>query len=471
MFPLVPYHNLHKLHLLIKDDCPAPYPGIYAAFREIIPAVWRQASDPGYYVKRKLPESPHAAHPGETPSSVRSFRSDGHHVTDGWITVCSSGDLEVEDVVSFDHESRTFAVYRTADGICHATDGMCTHGRVHLADGFVKGNLIECSKHNGRFDIRDGSIQRPPVCVGLRTYKVKEENGVVLLDLGSAGGAGIELTEHTHTFQVVSNENVATYIKELVLEPEDDGPTTYKPGDYLQIDIPVYDTIQFEDFQIPEPFRSVWKAHHVYDNRSSNDTPTRRNYSIASNPQKDRLLKFTVRIAAPPPGQACLAGVGSSYVWSLKPGDTVTAIGPFGDFHIKDSLKEMIYVGGGAGMAPLRSHLSHLLDNMKSSRKISFWYGARSTQELFYTDYFEELASRNENFSFHPALSESLQEDDWSGHTGFIHKVLFEEYLDGHPDPTSAEYYLCGPPKMIEACTRMLNALGVSPEAIAFDEF
>ena len=471
MFPLVPYHNLPKLHEIVKGDMPAVYPGLRATYREIIPAVWRQSKDPGYYIKRKLPAPVSGGGADQSRSLVKAFRSDGSVPADGWLAVCAVDELHREDVVRFDHGALTFAVYRTADGGFYATDGMCTHGRVHLAEGFVKGNLIECSKHNGRFDVRDGSVQRPPVCVGLRTYDVQERDGVLLLDMNSAAGAGADLAERSLAFRVVRNDNVATYIKELVLEPVNGTSFDYTPGDYLQLNIPAYEKVRFADFQVGEPFDAAWRAHHVYDYEARNSTPARRNYSFASNPRAERQLKFNIRITTPPRGQDCLAGAGSSYAWSLKPGDTVTAIGPFGDFHIKDTLKEMIYIGGGAGMAPLRSHLSHLLENMRTSRKISFWYGARSSQELFYTDYFESLAERFDNFRFHVALSEPLPEDDWQGPAGFIHTVLNERYLKAHADPAAAEYYLCGPPAMVAAVRGMLEGYCVPGDAIVCDEF
>jgi Na(+)-translocating NADH:ubiquinone oxidoreductase F subunit len=192
---------------------------------------------------------------------------------------------------------------------------------------------------------------------------------------------------------------------------------------------------------------------------------------MASNQVTERVFRFNVRIATPPPGQDCGPGVGSSYVFSLKPGDVVSAIGPFGDFHVKPTKREMVYIGGGAGMAPLRAHLAHLLENEKAARKISFWYGARSRQEIFYDDYFEELAGKHHNFSFNLALSSPLPEDNWTGHEGFIHEVVLEQYLRQHPNPEAVEYYLCGPPMMIKACTRMLSALEVPVHHIAYDEF
>ncbi|HEX8371524.1 MAG TPA: hypothetical protein VF585_01990, partial [Chthoniobacterales bacterium] len=223
---------------------------------------------------------------------------------------------------------------------------------------------------------------------------------------------------------------------------------------------------------IPEPYAQVWRDQHVFDLSVSNSEPKRRNnYSLASNMELERTLRFNVRIATPPPGQDCPPGVGSSYVFNLKPGDVVSAIGPFGTFHIKPTQKEMIYIGGGAGMAPLRSHLSYLLETQKTGRKVSYWYGARSRQEIYYEDYFESLARENPNFQFHLALSSPLPTDDWTGLTGFIHEVVQDNYLKTHQNPNAVEYYLCGPPMMIKACTRMLATLGVDDKNIAFDEF
>ncbi|MCU0785778.1 MAG: NADH:ubiquinone reductase (Na(+)-transporting) subunit F, partial [Verrucomicrobia bacterium] len=317
-----------------------------------------------------------------------------------------------------------------------------------------------------------GSPQRQPVCVALKTYRTREHDGTIFLDLNSAGGCGANQPATTYKFRVVSNENVATFIKELVLEPEPGSPLPkYQPGDYLQLDIPAYGEIAFSEIQVKPPFADVWKAQHVFDFRSENNFPVRRNYSLASNPATDRQLRFNVRIATPPRGQDCPAGAGSAYVHRLKPGDTVTAIGPFGTFHIKPGNAEMIYVGGGAGMSPLRSHLSYLFDTLKTGRKVSYWYGARSRQEIFYADYFEGLAKQFPNFTFHLALSEPQPADHWSGPTGFIHEVLLENYLQHHAAPGGIEYYLCGPPAMIAAVTQMLEGLDVPKSQIAIDEF
>jgi Na(+)-translocating NADH:ubiquinone oxidoreductase F subunit len=473
MFPLVPYHALPRLHALVKSDCPTPYPSIVEAYREIIPTVLRQREDPGYYVKRVLPPP---APKAETTKTVTVLEppADGK-----WVTVCAADAIKREDTLRLDHGTHSYAIYRTADDHYFATDGFCTHGNSHLADGLVKGHLIECPKHNGRGDVRDGAPVRPPVCVALRTYDVRVAEGKVWLDVTSAGGKGA--IPHTrHEFRVVSNDNVATFIKELVLQPITplDDPSTgsgqgfkFTPGDYIQLDIPAYERLGFDQFEVAGPYATASRAHHVYEYAASNPAPTRRNYSLANNPCRDGILRFNVRIAAPPRGQDCPAGVGSSYAFQLKPGDVVSAIGPYGDFHIKPTQKEMVYLGGGAGMAPMRAHIEHLFEVLHTARHVSFWYGARSLQELFYQDYFEGLAREHHNFSFHVALSEPLPEDAWTGPSGFIHEVLWREYLAQHPHPLAIEYYLCGPPAMIQAATKMLHGLGVKPEQIAFDEF
>jgi MocE subfamily Rieske [2Fe-2S] domain protein len=464
LFPLVPYYNLPALHAAVKEHLPTPYHGLVEAYREIIPTVLRQRKDPTYYVQRKLPSPAVLPQSAAKPAIVACDRP----VVDGWVEVAPADALEKQTVFCFDHNGQAFAVYRTADGNYYATEGMCTHENFPLAQGLLIGNQIECPKHNGRFDIRDGSPQRPPACVALKTYPVMVRDGKLLLDLGSGGAAA----ETAYEFRVVSNENVATFIKELVLEPAAASPALeYQPGEYIQLEIPPYDEIAFTSFRVPAPYASVWTAEHMYDHKAVNPAATRRNYSMASNPHLETLLRFNVRIATPTPGRRCSAGVGSSYVFTLKPGDRVRAFGPFGDFHIKPTQSEMVYVGGGSGMAPLRAHLSHLLETLNTRRKISFWYGARSRQDIFYQTYFERLAAQHENFRFHVALSEPRPEDAWPSHVGLIHDVVKREYLASHPDPTRIEYYLCGPPAMVYAVKKMLQAASVDPARIAFDEF
>jgi MocE subfamily Rieske [2Fe-2S] domain protein len=470
MFPLVPYHALPRLHQLVRHDCPPPYEGLFEAYREIIPAVLRQIKDPAYYVRRPLP-TPGQRKAGQQTGDIIAHKG-GRPAANGWIKIGASNLLQREDVIRFDHEGRTYAIYRTLDDEHYATDGICTHGNAHLAGGLVKGKLIECPKHNGRFDITDGSPQRAPACVALRTYGVRVTDGDLWLDLSPPGGCGAPQSCNTYSFRVVSNENVATYIKELVLEPLSTSPKlSYRPGDYLQLNIPAYGEIQFKDMDVAAPYADTWKAQHVFELKARNAAAVRRNYSLATNPSVDRTLRFNVRIATPPRGQACDAGIGSSYIFSLKPGHTVTGVGPFGNFHIKETSREMVYLGGGAGMAPLRAHISHLFDTLKTNRKVSFWYGARSLRELFYQDYFNALADRFPNFSFHVALSEPQPTDLWRSPVGFIHEVVRDEYLKSHADLAAVEFYLCGPPVMIKAGSEMLRALNVCAEQIAFDEF
>ncbi|MDE3149586.1 MAG: NADH:ubiquinone reductase (Na(+)-transporting) subunit F, partial [Acidobacteriota bacterium] len=465
MFPLVPFHALPKLHAAVKDDCPTPYPSLLSAWREVAVTILKQVKDPAYYVKRKLPQPKPRLNAG-------IYTSEAVPDAEGWLSVCEAARLRRADVIRFDHGKKTYALYRDEEGRLFATDGVCTHGNTHLSGGLVKGGIIECPKHNGRYNLVDGSPARTPICRGLATYPIEDRNGRLWINVVRAGGAGAR-AQTSCTFRVVSNTSVATFIKELVLEPANGARLpAFTPGDYLQLDIPAYDTIRFRDFDIPEPFATVWKNRHVFDLEAHNPVEGRRNnYSLASNLKLESKLRFNVRIATPPPGQDCAPGVGSSYAFSLKPGDIVSAIGPFGDFHIKPTQREMVYIGGGAGMAPLRAHLSHLLETEGTARKVSYWYGARSRQEIFYEDYFGALARAHRNFTFHLALSSPLPEDNWTGPTGLIHEVVLEKYLASHPNPSAVEYYLCGPPMMVKACNRMLTGLGVSLQQIAYDEF
>jgi Na+-transporting NADH:ubiquinone oxidoreductase subunit F len=465
MYPLVPYHALPALHELVKADCAPPYKGLFHAWSEIIPAIRKQIHDPGFHVKRTLPAPHEKAHRA-------GFAATSEADDQGWQAVCETSALAAADAVRFDAGLRTFAIYRDDTKRLYATDGICTHGNTHLADGLVKGGVIECPKHNGRFHLVDGSPARPPVCRALATYPVEEREGFIYINPTQAGGAGLR-QQMTQKFEVLCNDNVSTFVKELILKPIGvNGTIAFEPGDYLQLDIPAYQEIRFKDFDITEPYASVWRQQHVFDLVSRNPVSGKRNnYSLASNQAAETVLRFNVRIATPPPGQACAPGVGSSYVFSLKPGDIVTGIGPFGDFHIKPTQREMVYIGGGAGMAPLRAHLSHLLETQRTARKISFWYGARSRQELFYEAFFQDLARVNSNFQFHTVLSSPLPKDQWNGHEGMIHEVVRNAYLLSHPNPASAEYYLCGPPMMIRAVQAMLAQLGVPNHQISFDEF
>ncbi len=271
---------------------------------------------------------------------------------------------------------------------------------------------------------------------------------------------------------VRSNNNVATFIKELVLELPPGEEVNFKPGGFIQIEVPPH-ALSYSSFDIDERFLADWKKFKMFQYSSHVHTPVTRAYSMANYPGEKGIIKLNVRIASPPPrGPASIPpGQVSSYIFNLKPGDEVTISGPFGEFFLEDSDSEMIYIGGGAGMAPLRSHIFELFKARHTKRKVSFWYGGRSSQEVFYADEFEELARQHENFSFYVALSEPLPEDNWQGYTGFIHQVLLDNYLGDHPAPEDINYYMCGPPMMTSAVLEMLDNLGVEPENIHFDDF
>jgi Na(+)-translocating NADH:ubiquinone oxidoreductase F subunit len=463
MFPLVPYHALPKLHELIKGDCPPVYTSIAKAWSEIIPTIKRQIKEPSFYVKRKLPITKKRREEGVLKSNLKPD-------AEGWVDVCLNNNLGDEDILRFDHTKKTFALFRDKKGKLYATEGICTHGNTHLSEGIIKGKIIECPKHNGRFNIEDGTPARSPICQGLATYPIEKRDDRIWLNIKQAKGDGVR-KKKSYNLEVISNQNVSTFIKELVLKPIND-KISFEPGDYMQINIPEYKKIEFNKFVIQEPYASTWRNQRIFDLSSSNSERERfNNYSLANNGQKEQVLKFNVRIATPPSGQDCPPGIGSSYLFGLKPGDKLTAIGSFGDFHIKPSHKEMVYIGGGAGMAPIRSHIAYLFENKITHRKVSYWYGARSKQEVFYEDYFRNIEKNNTNFNFQIALSNPLKNDNWTGNTGFIHQVVFENYLQKHPNPKAIEFYLCGPPMMIKACSKMLTELGVSSNQIAFDEF
>lgn len=269
---------------------------------------------------------------------------------------------------------------------------------------------------------------------------------------------------------VRSNRNVATFIKELVIDLPAEVHLSFRAGGYIQIDIPPYE-LSFRDFDIDERFRDAWDQHKLWDLKAKSAEPCFRAYSMGNYPEEGPIVMLNVRIATPPPRMDVPPGIASSYIFSLKPGDKVVLSGPFGEFFAKDTDREMVYIGGGAGMAPLRSHLLDLFHTRHTDRKVSYWYGARSLREMFYQEEFEKLAREHENFSFHVALSEPMPEDHWKGPTGFIHSVVFEQYLKNHPDPDEIEFYLCGPPPMIAAVNKMLYDLGVEKEMIAYDEF
>ena len=247
----------------------------------------------------------------------------------------------------------------------------------------------------------------------------------------------------------------------------------FEAGGYIQIDIPEYHGLNFKNFDIDKEYHEDWDKYNIWGLVANNDEPEFRAYSMANHPAEGNKVMLNVRIATPPPAlwNDVPPGKASSYIYSLKAGDPVTISGPYGEFFIKDTDREMVYIGGGAGMAPMRSHLFHLFHTLKTGRKVSFWYGARSLREMFYDDDFKKIADEFPNFTYNVALSEPMPEDNWTGHTGFIHQVAHDNYLSKHEDPTEIEYYMCGPPPMIKAVEDMLDDLGVEKEMIAFDSF
>ena len=271
---------------------------------------------------------------------------------------------------------------------------------------------------------------------------------------------------------VRSNKNVATFIKELVLELPNGEILDFQSGGYIQIDVPSYE-LKYSEFDIEDEYREDWDKFKMWDLVAKNNNPEEfRAYSMANHPAEGNIVMLNVRIAHPPPQQwDAPPGIASSYIFNLKPGDKVTISGPYGEFFIKDTEREMVYVGGGAGMAPLRSHLFHLFHTLKTGRKVSYWYGARSRREMFYDDHFKAIEDKFPNFSYHVALSDPMESDNWTGFTGFIHQVVLDNYLSKHEDPTEIEYYMCGPPMMNKAVTGMLHDLGVEEEMIDFDDF
>ncbi|WP_163649944.1 NADH:ubiquinone reductase (Na(+)-transporting) subunit F [Modicisalibacter sp. 'Wilcox'] len=270
--------------------------------------------------------------------------------------------------------------------------------------------------------------------------------------------------------EVIENPNVATFIKELNLKLPEGEEVAFRAGGYVQLVAPPYD-IKFSDFDIEEEYRGDWEKFGLFNIAHKSDEEVIRAYSMANYPEEKGILKFNIRIATPPPNTNHPPGLMSTYVFGLKPGDKVTVMGPFGEFFAKDTDAEMVFIGGGAGMAPMRSHIFDQLKRLDTQRKISFWYGARSWRETFYNEEYDKLAEEHDNFEWHLALSDPQPEDNWTGYTGFIHNVLYENYLKDHPAPEDCEYYMCGPPMMNASVIKMLTDLGVEPENILLDDF
>ena len=276
--------------------------------------------------------------------------------------------------------------------------------------------------------------------------------------------------------EVISNHNVATFIKEFVVKLPEGETLNFKSGGYVQIDVPKIE-VDYKNFIIEEEYRDEWNKFGMWDLKMKNPTPTYRAYSMANHPAEGNIVMLNIRIATPPMDRKTKTwlkvnpGICSSYIFNLKPGDKVTVSGPYGEFFLKDTDSEMMFIGGGAGMAPMRSHLFHLFQTVKTGRKVTFWYGARSLREVFYKDQFEQIEKDFPNFTFTLALDNPKKEDNWTGKTGFIHQVINNEYLSKHEDPEDIEYYMCGPPLMNSAVEKMLYELGVPDENVMFDDF
>ena len=329
--------------------------------------------------------------------------------------------------------------------------------------------------------VMEGGGSILPTEVGFFTRKEQHENWRLGCQIKVRQDIKIKVPEEVMGIkkwecEVISNDNVATFIKEFVVKLPEGEILNFHSGGYVQIDVPRYE-MSFRDIDVASQFRDEWDKYRMWDLKIKNTEETFRAYSMANHPAEGNIIMLNIRIATPPWDRFKCAfinvppGICSSYIFSRKPGDMVSVSGPYGEFFIKDTDREMLYIGGGAGMAPLRSHLFHLFQTLKTTRKVSYWYGARSRREIFYEDHFRSIEKKFFNFRFHIALSEPLVEDNWKGYTGNIHQVLFDEYLSKLDEPEEIEYYLCGPPLMNDAVQKMLYNLGVPDEMVAFDDF
>ncbi|MBN2347709.1 MAG: NADH:ubiquinone reductase (Na(+)-transporting) subunit F [Bacteroidales bacterium] len=332
-----------------------------------------------------------------------------------------------------------------------------------------------------RCQVLDGGGSILPTETGFFTRKEQQDNWRLGCQVKIRQDMKIQIPEEVMGIkkwecEVVSNRNVATFIKEFVVKLPPGESLDFKSGGYIQIDVPKYD-MSFKNIEVEKQFRDEWDKYNMWDLKMKNSEETYRAYSMANHPAEGNIIMLNIRIATPPWDRAKGAfmsvppGICSSFIFSRKPGDKVTISGPYGEFFIKDTNREMVYVGGGAGMAPLRSHIFHLFHTLKTGRKVSYWYGARSKREVFYEEEFRKIEKEFPNFKFQLALSEPLPEDNWKGLTGFIHQVLYNEYLSKHEEPEEIEFYMCGPPMMNDAVQKMLYNLGVPDEMIDFDDF
>jgi Na+-transporting NADH:ubiquinone oxidoreductase subunit F len=327
-----------------------------------------------------------------------------------------------------------------------------------------------------RVDIKAGGGELLPTEVDHISKKEAKQGCRLSCQVSIKENMDIELEEEIFGIkkwdcEVVSNDNKATFIKELVLKIPNGESVPFRAGGYIQIEAPPHH-VKYKDFDIPEEYRGDWERFGFFNIESKVEDETIRAYSMANYPEEAGIIMLNVRVASPPPNNLTLpAGKMSSYIWSLKEGDKATISGPFGEFYAKESPAEMVFVGGGAGMAPMRSHIFDQLRRINTTRPITFWYGARSLREMFYVEDFDMLQKENDNFKWHVALSDPQPEDNWEGDTGFIHNVLLKNYLKDHPAPEDCEFYMCGPPMMNAAVINMLKELGVEDENIMLDDF
>jgi Na+-transporting NADH:ubiquinone oxidoreductase subunit F len=375
-------------------------------------------------------------------------------VTSGNVTITINGEKEIS-VPAGGKLLQTLAANDLFLASACGGGGTCAQCKCIVTDG--GGAMLPTEEsHFTRRDAADGwrlSCQTP----------VKEDMTIVVPE----EVFGVKQWECT----VESNANVATFIKELVLKLPEGENVDFRAGGYVQLECPPHE-VQYKDFDIDEEYRGDWERFKFFDLSSKVDETVIRAYSMANFPEEKGVVKFNIRIATPPPGSTGIpCGQMSSWTFNLKPGDKVKVYGPFGEFFAKDTEAEMVFIGGGAGMAPMRSHIFDQLRRIHSKRKMSFWYGARSLREMFYVEDYDTLAAENDNFDWHVALSDPQPEDNWDGLTGFIHNVLFEQYLKDHPAPEDCEYYMCGPPMMNAAVISMLTDLGVEPDNIMLDDF
>ncbi len=333
-----------------------------------------------------------------------------------------------------------------------------------------------------RLQVHDGGGEILPTETGFFTRKEVKEHWRLACQVKVKQNLKIQIPEEVFGIkkwecEVVSNHNVATFIKEFVVKLPEGENLNFQSGQYIQIDIPPYEIDFSKDIDVEEEYRDEWDKYNLWRLHAKNSVPTMRAYSMANHPAEGNIIMLNVRIATPPwdrkknTWQNVPPGIGSSFIFSRKPGDKVKISGPYGDFLVQDTDREMMFIGGGAGMAPMRSHIFHQFHTLKTKRKTTFWYGARSKREIFYEEHFREIEKEFPNFKFYIALSEPKPEDNWTGLTGFIHQVIYEQYLKNHEEPEEIEYYMCGPPLMAQSVLKMLDSLGVPRENIFFDDF